>query len=257
MASSSGVSWLVDWENNCEDYKDIFDWSIMAREMKQIATVYTDFPTKFGVPRQSGLIEELKGKIIFEPKYRQPEAFRGLEDYSHIWVLWEFSMAEREDWSATVKPPRLGGKTHVGVFATRSPFRPNPIGLSCVRLDEIEFTQKSGPVLHISGIDMADKTPVYDIKPYLPYADAYPAARGGFGEQVKNYELSVEFDRALLERIPLEKQKGAIAFLRQDPRPSHQNQPERVYKIAYAGRDIHFVVREGRLTVVDVKDAPF
>ena len=229
----------------------------MVREMKQIATVYTDFPTKFGVPRQSGLVKELRGKIIFEPKYRQAEAFRGLEDYSHIWVLWEFSLAQRKDWSATVKPPRLGGKTHMGVFATRSPFRPNPIGLSCVRLDGIEFTQKYGSVLYISGIDMADQTPVYDIKPYLPYADAYPQAKGGFGEHVKDYELEVEFDNALLERIPPEKQKGAIAFLRQDPRPSHQNRPERVYKIAYAGRDIHFVVQNGRLTVVDVKDAPF
>lgn len=229
----------------------------MAREIKQIATVYTDFPTKFGVPRQSGLIEELKGKIIFEPKYRQPEAFKGLEEYSHIWVLWEFSLAERKDWSATVKPPRLGGKTHMGVFATRSPFRPNPIGLSCVKLDGIEFTPKYGPVLHILGIDMVDKTPVYDIKPYLPYADAYPQAKGGFGETVKDYELEVEFDRALLERIPPEKREGAQAFLRQDPRPSHQNQPERVYKIAYAGRDIHFVVQNGKLTVVDVKDAPF
>lgn len=229
----------------------------MAREMKQIATVYTDFPTKFGVPRQSGLIEELKGRIIFEPKYRQPEAFKGLEDYSHIWVLWEFSLAERKDWSATVKPPRLGGKTHMGVFATRSPFRPNPIGLSCVRLDGIEFTQKYGPVLSISGIDMADQTPVYDIKPYLPYADAYPQAKGGFGEHVKDYELEVEFDRGLLERIPAEKRKGALAFLRQDPRPSHQNQPERIYKIAYAGRDIHFVVQNGKLTVVDVKEEPF
>lgn len=226
----------------------------MVREMKQIATVYTDFPTKFGVPRQSGLIEELKGKIIFEPKYRQPEAFKGLEEYSHIWVLWEFSLAERADWSATVKPPRLGGKTHMGVFATRSPFRPNPIGLSCVKLNGIEFTEKYGPILHISGIDMVDKTPVYDIKPYLPYADAYPQARGGFGETVKDYELEVEFGEAFLERIPEEKRQGAIKFLQQDPRPSHQNQPERVYKIAYAGWDIHFTVREGRLTVVDVKD---
>lgn len=225
----------------------------MAHEMKQIATVYTDFPTKFGVPRQSGLIEELKGKIIFEPKYRQPEAFGGLEEYSHIWVLWEFSLAERENWSATVKPPRLGGKTHVGVFATRSPFRPNPIGLSCVKLDGIEFTKKYGPVLHIAGIDMVDNTPVYDIKPYLPYVDAYPGARGGFGENVKDYELEVVFDEELLARLPGEKQQGAIKFLRQDPRPSHQNRPDRIYKTAYAGRDIHFTVKEGRLTVVDVR----
>lgn len=229
----------------------------MAREMKQIATVYTDFPTKFGVPRQSGLIDELKGRIIFEPKYRQAEAFRGLEEYSHIWVLWEFSLAERADWSATVKPPRLGGKTHVGVFATRSPFRPNPIGLSCVKLDGIEFTEKEGPILHVSGIDMVNRTPVYDIKPYLPYADAYPKARGGFGENVKDYELEVEFDGELLERLPKENRQGVIKFLRQDPRPSHQNRPERVYKIAYGDWDIHFTVQEGRLTVVDVKDMLF
>lgn len=227
----------------------------MAQEMKAIATIYTDFPTKFGVPRQSGLIEELKGKIIFEPKYRQPEAFKGLEAYSHIWVLWEFSGAKREDWAATVKPPRLGGKTHMGVFATRSPFRPNPIGLSCVKLDKIEFTEKEGPILYISGIDMMDKTPVYDIKPYLPYADAHPEALSGFGGEVKDYGLMVDFPEKLLAEIPQEKRQGAVKFLQQDPRPSHQNQPERVYKIAYAGKDIHFTVQGGRLTVVDVKEA--
>lgn len=223
-------------------------------EMKKIATIYTDFPTKFGVPRQSSLIDELKGTIVFEPEYRQTEAFRGLNEYSHIWVLWEFSKAIRKNWSATVKPPRLGGKTHMGVFATRSPFRPNPIGLSCVRLEKIEFDDKKCPILHIAGIDMMDKTPVYDIKPYLPYVDSHEDARAGFGGEVKDYELQVDFPEELLMRLDVDKREGAVSFLKQDPRPSHQNIPDKVYKTAYAGMDIHFTVNEGRLTVVDVKE---
>lgn len=221
-------------------------------EMKIIAHIRTDFPTKFGIPRQSSLVEELVGEIIFEPEYRQMEAFRGMEDFSHLWLLWEFSEAKRENWSATVKPPRLGGKTRMGVFATRSPFRPNPIGLSCVRLMELRFEEILGPVLVVAGVDLMDGTPIYDIKPYLPYVDAHPDARGGFGDRVKDHELEVTFPEELLLRLPEEKRAGAIAFLRQDPRPAVHKDPQRVYKIAYAGCDIHFTVQEEQLTVTNV-----
>lgn len=221
-------------------------------EITVIAHIKTDFPTKFGIPRQSCLVDELAGEIIFEPEYRQPEAFRGIEEYSYLWLLWEFSEAKREGWSATVKPPRLGGKTRMGVFATRSPFRPNPIGLSCVRLVELRFDEALGPVLVVAGVDLMDGTPIYDVKPYLPYVDAHPNARGGFGDRVKNHELEVIFPEELLARLPEEKRAGAIAFLRQDPRPAVQKDPNKIYKIAYAGKDIHFTVQEELLTVVDV-----
>lgn len=221
-------------------------------EMKIIAHIRTDFPTKFGIPRQSSLADELLGEIIFEPEYRQPEAFRGIEEFSHLWLLWEFSEAKREHWSATVKPPRLGGKTRMGVFATRSPFRPNPIGLSCVRLVELRFDEKYGPVLVVAGVDLMDGTPIYDVKPYLPYVDAHPDARGGFGDRVKEHALAVVFPEALLARLPEEKRAGACAFLRQDPRPAVHKDPSRVYKIAYAGHDIHFTVDGECLTVIDV-----
>lgn len=220
--------------------------------MKIIAHIRTDFPTKFGIPRQSGLVEELTGEIIFEPEYRQPEAFRGIEEYSHLWLLWEFSEAKRVHWSATVKPPRLGGKTRMGVFATRSPFRPNPIGLSCVRLVKVRRDEALGIVLVVAGVDLMDGTPIYDIKPYLPYADAHPEARGGFGDRVKDRALDVVFPDELLARLPEEKRAGAVAFLRQDPRPAVHKDPQRLYKIAYAGYDIHFTVREGTLGVSDV-----
>lgn len=220
--------------------------------MNIIAHIRTDFPTKFGIPRQSGLVEELTGEIIFEPEYRQPEAFRGIEEYSHLWLLWEFSEAKREHWSATVKPPRLGGKTRMGVFATRSPFRPNPIGLSCVRLVKVRRDEALGIVLVVAGVDLMDGTPIYDIKPYLPYADAHPEARGGFGDRVKDRALDVVFPDELLARLPEEKRAGAVAFLRQDPRPAVHKDPQRLYKIAYAGYDIHFTVREGTLEVSDV-----
>ena len=224
----------------------------MKREIKIIAHIRTDFPTKFGIPRQSSLADELTGEIIFEPEYRQPEAFRGIEEFSHLWLLWEFSEAKREHWSATVKPPRLGGKVRMGVFATRSPFRPNPIGLSCVRLVELRFDETYGPVLVVAGVDLMDKTPIYDVKPYLPYVDAHPEAIGGFGDRVKAHELEVLFLDELRERLPEEKLAGAIAFLKQDPRPAVHKDPARVYKIAYAGYDIHFTVEAERLTVVDV-----
>lgn len=224
----------------------------MKSEMKIIAHIKTDFPTKFGIPRQSSLADELTGEIIFEPEYRQPEAFRGIEEFSHLWLLWEFSEAKREHWSATVKPPRLGGKVRMGVFATRSPFRPNPIGLSCVRLVEVRFDETHGPVLVVAGVDLMDKTPIYDIKPYLPYVDAHPEAMGGFGDRVKAHELDILFLDELRERLPEEKRAGAIAFLKQDPRPAVHKDPARVYKIAYAGYDIHFTVEAEQLTVVDV-----
>lgn len=221
-------------------------------DMKIIAHIKTDFPTKFGIPRQSCLAEELVGEIIFEPEYRQPEAFRGIEEYSHLWLLWEFSGAKRVHWSATVKPPRLGGKTRMGVFATRSPFRPNPIGLSCVRLVELRFDETFGPVLVVAGVDLMDGTPIYDVKPYLPYVDAHPEAIGGFGDRVKDHVLDVAFTEELLMRLPGAKRAGAIAFLKQDPRPAVHKDPGRLYKIAYAGHDIHFTVEADLLTVVDV-----
>lgn len=224
----------------------------MSLIIEKIGVIHTDFPTKFGVPRQSGLADALTGRIVMEPRYRRREAFRGLEAYSHIWVLWEFSEAKREQWSATVKPPRLGGKVHMGVFATRSPFRPNPIGLSCLELKKIEEDEKLGPVLYVAGIDMMDGTPVYDIKPYLPHVDAYPQARGGFSQEVKDYGLRVEFPTEKLCVLPQEKRAGAVQFLSQDPRPPYHNHPEQIYKIAYAGYDIHFQVQEEVLTVRDV-----
>lgn len=221
--------------------------------IRVIAHIHTDFPTKFGIPRQSSLVEELRGEIIFEPEYRQPEAFRGIEEYSHLWLLWEFSEAKREHWSATVKPPRLGGRTRMGVFATRSPFRPNPIGLSCVRLVELRQDETYGPVLVVAGVDLMDGTPIYDIKPYLPYVDAHPDALGGFGDRVKEHALEVADPGSLLERLPEEKRAGAVAFLQQDPRPAVHKDPDRVYKIAYAGYDIHFTVHDTKLSVTDVK----
>ncbi len=220
--------------------------------LKKIARIHTDFPTKFGIPRQSGLVPELTGEIIFEPEYRQPEAFRGIEEYSHLWLIWEFSEAKREHWSATVKPPRLGGRTRMGVFATRSPFRPNPIGLSCVQLTGLRTDPVYGTVLLVAGVDLLDGTPIYDIKPYLPYADAYPDACGGFGARVKDHALQVTFPQELLMRLPKTKRDGAAAFLRQDPRPAVHDDPTRLYKIAYAGFDIHFFVNGDELTVSDV-----
>lgn len=220
--------------------------------LKRIAQIHTDFPTKFGIPRQSGLAPELTGAVVFEPEYRQIEAFRGIEEYSHLWLIWEFSEAKREHWSATVKPPRLGGKMRMGVFATRSPFRPNPIGLSCVQLLELRHDEKLGPVLLVAGVDLMDGTPIYDVKPYLPYADAYPDAVGGFGARVMNHELQVLDPKELLLCLPADKRAGAQAFLRQDPRPGVHKDSQRVYGIAYAGYDVRFTVDGDCLTVTDV-----
>ncbi len=219
--------------------------------MKIIAYIHTDFPEKFGIPRQSGLVPQLKGRIVFEPEYRNPEAVKGLEGFNYIWLLWQFQGTERQGWSATVKPPRLGGKKRMGVFATRSPFRPNPIGLSSVKLEGIEMTDK-GPVLHVAGADLRDRTPIYDIKPYLPYADCHPDAEEGFAGAVKEYELQVVFPAELLERLEEEKRTAIIEVLKQDPRPSNQSGQEKAYGVAFAGYDIKFCVEGDILTVFDV-----
>lgn len=221
--------------------------------MKVIAKIETDFPDKFGIPRQSGLVEGLRGTIVFEPEYRNPDALKGLEGYNYIWLLWQFEGVERDRWSVTVRPPRLGGNKHVGVFATRSPFRPNPIGLSSVKLEEIEWNTERGSLIHVSGIDLRHNTPIYDIKPYLPYADCHADATGGFAQEVKDYALEVHFPEELLKRIPLQKQQAVQEVLKQDPRPSYHNDPERIYGMSFAGFDIRFTVASGVLTVVEVK----
>ena len=199
--------------------------------LKVIAHIHTAFPTKFGIPRQSGLVDGLRGEIIFTPEYRNADALRGLEDFSHIWLVWQFSGAVRESWSPTVRPPRLGGNTRMGVFATRSPFRPNPVGLSSVQLDSVELHTDRGPVLHVSGADLMDGTPIYDIKPYLAFADSHPDALGGFTDQTRKYGLSVEIPEMLLERIQEKKRESLKAVLAHDPRPSYQDDPEREARI--------------------------
>lgn len=220
--------------------------------MKIIAHIHTDFPDKFGIPRQSGLVESLQGTIIFEPEYRNPEILRRLEEFSHIWLLWKFSKSKKEHWSATVKPPRLGGKKRVGVFATRSPFRPNDIGLSCVKLEKIELDEKVGPIILVSGVDLLDMTPIYDIKPYIPFTDCKPEASEGYTRETKMHELEVIFPQNLLERYPPEKREAVIGILAQDPRPTYVQDPNRIYGVAFAGFDIKFQVDKNRLTVCDV-----
>lgn len=219
--------------------------------MHIIANIHSDFPTKFGIPRQSGLVEELTAKIVFTPDYRAPEAVRGLEDFSHIWLIWQFSKAVREHWSPTVRPPRLGGNTRMGVFATRSPFRPNAIGLSCVRLLKVEPNTPEGPVLTVAGADLMDGTPILDIKPYIPYADCQPEATGGFTDTAGDFLLKVEFPPELLSMVPEDRQEALIGVLRHDPRPSYQRKPERVYGMEFAGVNVRFKVAEDTLLVVD------
>lgn len=220
--------------------------------LKIIARIHTDFPDKFGIPRQSGMVEELKGQIVFEPEYRNPDAVRGLEDFSHIWLIWEFSEAIREDWSPTVRPPRLGGNTRKGVFATRSPFRPNPIGLSSVKLDMISFNDENGPVLHVSGADLMDGTPVYDVKPYIPFTDSHPEAIGGFADEHVNDRLQVRFPNHFLKIIPSNRQNALLEVLSLDPRPSYQDDGERIYGLEFAGFDVRFQVQDDVLTVCEV-----
>lgn len=223
------------------------------QEFKIIAKVHTDFPEKFGIPRQSGLVKTAKGTVVFEPEYRSEEALRGLEGYSHIWLLWEFSEAKRQHWSATVKPPRLGGKKRMGVFATRSPFRPNPIGMSVVKLQSVRIDEKLGPVLEVSGVDMLDGTPIYDIKPYLPYADSYPEAEDGFAGEVYEHALEVHFPDGLLEQIPEELREGIIGILSQDPRTAFIDDESRVWGVSYAGWNVRFTVSGNVLTVCEAE----
>ena len=221
--------------------------------MRPVARIRSDFPEKFGIPRQSGIVESLEAKIVFEPEFRVPDAVRGLEDFSHIWLIWEFSEAVRDTWSPTVRPPRLGGNVRMGVFATRSPFRPNPIGLSCVKLLKVEQDEALGPVLTVAGADLMDGTPIYDIKPYIPYADCHPDAKGGFTTNVEMKPLAVCFPAELLEKVPQEKREALIGVLEQDPRPRYQKDPERVYGLSFAGMEIKFTVSDRTLSVVDLK----
>lgn len=220
--------------------------------MKTIARIHTDFPTKFGIPRQSGIIESLQGRIVFEPEYRNAESVRGLEEFSHIWILWEFSEAVRDKWSPTVRPPRLGGNVRKGVFATRSPFRPNPIGLSSVKLESVEIDPKLGPVLHVSGADLMDGTPIYDIKPYIAYTDSHPDAVSGFASKPAEYLLEVDFPETLLQKVPECQRESLIAVLQHDPRPQYHDDPKRVYGMAFGGMEVKFKVEEGLLTVVGI-----
>ena len=221
-------------------------------QLKIIAHIRSDFSEKFGIPRQSGLVEELKATIVFEPEFRNPDALRGLDGFSHLWLIWQFSKAVREGWSPTVRPPRLGGNERMGVFATRSPFRPNPIGLSCVRLERIENHPELGPVIHVAGADLLDGTPIYDIKPYLPYADCKPESVGGFASTPKEATLTVICPDDLLAPLPADRRAALLAVLAQDPRPSYQNDPQRVYGMGFAGFNICFTVKESELTVLSV-----
>lgn len=223
-------------------------------EMKMIGRIHTDFATKFGIPRQSGLVPELMGEIVLEPEYRNPDAVRGLEEFSHLWLVWEFSKAVRSDWSPTVRPPRLGGNQRLGVFATRSPFRPNPIGLSCVRLERIDLEDSRKPVILVSGVDMMDGTPIYDIKPYLPYADSYPEARGGFTDGTEARHVIVELPKELVTAsgIPREKLQALQGVLEQDPRPRYQKDPQRIYGMSFGEYEVKFTVREDVLQVVEL-----
>ena len=220
--------------------------------IKKIAEIKNGFSDKFGIPRQSGLCDKVISKIVFEEKYRNAEALRGLEDFSHIWLIWQFSESVREDWSPTVRPPRLGGNKRLGVFATRSPFRPNPLGLSCVKLEGIEIDKKLGPVITVSGADLLDGTPIYDIKPYIPYADAKPDAASGFVGANERIKLTVCFEKE--QNIDNNIKEALIQILSEDPRPAYQNDPDRIYKLDFEGCTVAFKVKETELTVIDVKE---
>lgn len=226
--------------------------------MRPVAHLYSDFPTKFGIPRQSGLVPELRARLVFTPPYRDPEALRGLEGFSHLWLLWQFSASRKEDWSPTVRPPRLGGNVRMGVFATRAPYRPNPLGLSCVQLVDILRETPQGPVLLLGGADLMDGTPVFDIKPYLPAVDSHPRATAGFAGGEGLYSapdkppLAVDCPPPLLQKLPEQRRAALLAVLAQDPRPAYQRDPARVYGFGFAGFEVRFTVREGRLTVQDI-----
>ena len=221
--------------------------------MQVIARMHSDFATKFGIPRQSGLVEELRSTIVFEPEFRNADALRGIEDFSHLWIIWQFSEAVRQGWSPTVRPPRLGGNTRMGVFATRSPFRPNNLGLSSVKLLGVEQTAEFGTVLHVGGADLMNGTPIFDVKPYIPYSDCHTDATGGFTDTAGDFLLEVDFPAELLKKLPVSKWEAAIGVLSHDPRPSYQKNPDRVYGLTFAGFDIRFRVNRETLTVLEVK----
>lgn len=222
------------------------------REIRVIAHIESDFGGKFGIPRQSGVVEELEAAVVFEPEYRVADALRGIEDFSHIWLIWEFSEAKRENWSPTVRPPRLGGNTRMGVFATRSPFRPNSLGLSAVRLLRVEHTADRGDVLIVAGADLMDGTPIFDVKPYIPYADAKSDAVGGFAAAPWERTLQVNCSEKLLSKLPERKRAALLGVLAEDPRPSYQQDPERIYGFTFAGFEVRFRVLDGVLTVLSV-----
>ena len=221
--------------------------------IKPIARIKSDFPSKFGIPRQSGLVESLHATIVFEPEFQNPEALRGIEGFSHLWLIWQFSESVCHEWSPTVRPPRLGGNIRMGVFATRSPFRPNNLGLSCVKLLSVEHTHNNGTVLHVGGADLMDGTPIFDIKPYIPYSDSKPDALGGFTDTAGDFLLQVEFPTEFLELLPPQKRQAAMDVLSHDPRPSYQRTAGRIYGLSFAGFDIRFTVNENTLSVVDVR----
>lgn len=220
-------------------------------ELETIAYIHTDFPSKFGIPRQSGLVNT-KGTIVFEPEFQQAEALRGIDAYSHLWLIWGFSDHYGKKWHPTVRPPRLGGNERIGVFATRSPFRPNSLGLSCVQLLQVEKTKNHGCVLHVQGADLKDGTPIYDVKPYLPYVDAHSEATGGFAHEKKSYQLQVEIPKNLSEKLSEEQQEALREILAQDPRPSYQEDPERIYGMEYADLEVHFRVNQGIVVVCEI-----
>lgn len=221
--------------------------------MQIIARIKSDFPTKFGIPRQSGLVEELQATIVMEPEFRNPDMLRGIEGFSHLWLIWQFSANADKAWSPTVRPPRLGGNARLGVFATRSTYRPNFIGLSSVKFEGLEHTKDFGTVIHISGADLMDGTPIFDIKPYIPYGDCHPEATGGFTDTADSYLLSVDFPEQFLNILPDDKRSAAIGVLSHDPRPSYQKDSDRIYGITFAGFDIRFTVKDNKLTVIEVK----
>lgn len=224
-------------------------------ELRVIAHIENDYKEKFGIPRQSGLVESLTSRIVFEPEYRNPDAFRGVEEYSHLWLLWYFSEADRgTEWSPTVRPPRLGGNTRVGVFATRSPFRPNSVGMSSVKLERFEVDKTLGPVLYVSGADLLDGTPIFDVKPYLAYVDSHPEAKDGFALNTKDGTLKLDFPPEWLLKVPEEKRDGLIELLSQDPRPQYQNNPERIYKMKFGTQEVWFLVEGSTLFVRNVCD---
>lgn len=224
-------------------------------DIQPIAYMQSDFGGKFGIPRQSGLVDALRSTIVFQPEYRNADALRGIEGFSHLWIIWQFSQAVGKEWSPTVRPPRLGGNTRMGVFATRSPFRPNNLGLSCVTLLGVERTEDLGTVLHVGGADLLDGTPIFDIKPYISYCDCHPDALGGFTQEAGDYLLQVDFPAELLGVLPEEKRDAAVGVLSHDPRPSYQQQPGRVYGMTFAGCNIRFTVEDGVLHVVSVERA--